>query len=66
MDDIRRQLHNEQVIAELKSVEEEAKSFKRDIDGIAHAAQTESQKLGADSGHPQSSNDEALKVAKET
>lgn len=33
MDDIRRQLHNEQITAELKQVEAEAKALKRDISG---------------------------------
>ena len=39
MDDIRRQLHNEQITAELKNVEAEAKAFKRDIsNSVAEAA----------------------------
>lgn len=33
MDDIRRQLHNEQIMSELKHVESEAKALKRDISG---------------------------------
>lgn len=32
MDDIRRQLHNEQIMAELEAVEKEARTFKRNIE----------------------------------
>ena len=32
MDDIRRQLHNEQIMAELEAVEQEARTFKREIE----------------------------------
>ena len=31
MDDVRRQLHNEQIMAELKAVEKEARTFKQEI-----------------------------------
>lgn len=38
MDDIRRQLHNEQIMSELKQVETEAKALKRDMSsGISGA-----------------------------
>ncbi len=40
MDDIRRQLHNEQIVEELKHVETEAKALKRDIsNNVENAAQ---------------------------
>ena len=35
MDDIRRQLHNEQIMSELDAVEKEARTFKRDIENSA-------------------------------
>ncbi len=35
MDDIRRQLHNEQIMSELEAVEKEAKTFKNEIQSSA-------------------------------
>lgn len=41
MDDIRRQLHNEQIMGELKQVEAEAKALKREISGSVEQAARE-------------------------
>ena len=58
MDDIRRQLHNEQIMVELKQVEAEAKSLKREIaTGVADAVREGEAEIKASSSL-ESSNDE--------
>ena len=56
MDDIRRQLHNEQIMGELKQVEAEAKAFKRDISGGINEAIQEGEKAVEEDSTEQKEN----------
>lgn len=58
MDDIRRQLHNEQITAELKQVEAEAKALKRDISGSVSDAIREGEAEVNDKPSPKPTSDE--------
>ena len=58
MDDIRRQLHNEQIMGELKQVEAEAKALKRDISSSVEDAAREGEAEIKASSSLEPSNDE--------
>lgn len=58
MDDIRRQLHNEQITAELKQVEAEAKALKRDISSGVSDAMREGEAEIKDKPSPKPPSDE--------
>ncbi len=58
MDDIRRQLHNEQITAELKQVEAEAKALKRDISSSVSDAVREGEAEIKDNPSPKPPSDE--------
>ena len=58
MDDIRRQLHNEQITAELKQVEAEAKALKRDISSSVSEAVREGEAEIKESPSPKPPSDE--------
>lgn len=58
MDDIRRQLHNEQITAELKQVEAEAKALKRDISSSVSEAVREGEAEIKDNPSPEPPSDE--------
>ena len=58
MDDIRRQLHNEQITAELKHVEAEAKAIKREISSSVSDAVREGEAEIKDTPSPKPSSDE--------